>query len=1048
MRNRKRGLALCVAALLAGSVFCGSFHFVKAEEMENAEIVEMEEKQEIISMPQPIILPKTSKQEEKAEYVEGEVLVRYKNAKGNPAGISKVKSKSLSTMELLSQVSAQENVEYAQPNYIYRLASADEYYPYQYALDNFGQMGGEAGMDISPLSEKKDPKNEVVVAVMDSGVDYTHEELEKRMWRNPYRNNLRGIYGVDTGNHDDDPMDEMAHGTHVAGIIAAETENDTGIAGVVGEANVKIMAVKVFDITGMATTESIVEGYSYIYEAVKLGVNVRVVNNSFTGDLKDNMTGKMIELLGKKGVLTVASAGNEGLSLDSTEVYPAREDSPYVISVAATDQTGGLASYSNYGAQTVDLAAPGSNILSTVPYENAVFEPSLYTEEQKKAYCTVFQDFSKPGNINWTLSSVQGTKGSATAERSREECFGYKDSYSLEWKIKEAKKKDYYMLMFPYVSGGEEQVYQSAKIMIKNTADYSAAKTCLSLYHVFLNPDDTINYSRQIKKLGSVPVGRNEDCWEALTVPVLQEAAAGERCAFIYQLEIEENAKITVYLDDYAVSRGGLPKKAFLPYQFYNGTSMSAPYVSGAVAVLAVREPEKNALELKKSLLSCVRCTPLLEGKVKTGGMLNFQWLGKRPFIDDAFLKKDGSLVIQGGGFSKKNQTLWIDNKEVEPEYVSSSKLVLKDAGKYSGRQIELVLRNEKEESTSRVQYVTMGKKPQASQRLETEYLAGGTDIIGAGKYFYTLSSEGILSKCDGQGVIESTAFGDVGNFKKNPEYHISNCQLVPYSNMAYARGRLYVVLDAVTQYTDDLFLASYDTKKKCWKKEKNLPYEYRTLEFSNYTLAAYRGDIYFLGGVDEKLGLYSGVICYQTKERVFQDGKELPEKLAKVSAAECNGKLYVVSGCVEESPKLLSYDGEKWKIEIELENVLDCQESVEFLCSDGSVRHYKYYPFSMCTDGMRLMLAGGVLDGYGDVFYYAPEKKQFLKSAYSLKGNSLKPFEIRMAYADSKAYALESEYQEDAKDVRYPRYVLKERIYQMEPLGGKAEKKEKEKKE
>lgn len=1038
--NKKRVGILLLAALLAGTTIGGAFPM-------KAAVAASEWKEVSESQPLPVSssseTEENGKQESKPEepdYVEGEVLVLYKNAAKNPAGMSKIKSKSLSTMELLEQVSAQENVEYAQPNYIYRLASADEYYPYQYALDNYGQMGGNPGMDIAPIQEEKN-KKEVVVAVMDSGVDYTHEDLAKRMWRNPFRNNLRGTYGVDTGNHDDDPMDEMAHGTHVAGIIAAETENELGIAGVAGKANVKIMAVKVFDITGMATTESIVEGFSYIYQAVKLGVNVKVINNSFTGNIKDNMTKKMIDLLGEKGVLTVASAGNEGLNLDCEESYPALEDSSYVVSVAAANQKGELASYSNYGAQSVDIAAPGSNIVSAVPYGDAVFEPSLYTDVQKglektdkkeDVYCTVFQDFSNLGNINWTVSSVQGTKGAATAIRSQEECFGTGDSYSLEWKIKEAKKKDYYMLMFPYTSGGETQIYQSAKLLIKNTADYKRGKTCLSLYHVFLNPDGTINYSRRIQKLGSLPAVENNDCWESLTVPVYPEAAAGERCAFIYQLEVEENSKITIYMDDYAVSRDNLPKQAFLPYQFYNGTSMAAPYVSGAVALLSVKYPDKSALALKKSLLSCVKRTPSLEGKVKTGGMLNFQWLGERPFIDEVFLKQDGRLVIRGGGFSKKKLTLSIDKKEVQPKFVSTSKLILEDAGKYSGQQIELVLRNDKGEETRRLQYVTTGKMPEVSQRLETEYLVDETDITGAGKYFYTLSSEGVLSKCDADGVIKSIAFGDQGNFKKNPEYHISNCTLVPYSNMVYAKGKLYVVLDAATEYTDDLFLASYDTKKGCWKKEKELPYEYRTVEISFYTLAAYKGNVYFLGGVDEKLGLYSGAICYLTSEREFKDIPELPEKMAKVSAAECNGKLYVVSGCVEDTPKLFSYDGNKWKIEKELQGALSCVEPVDFLRMDGSVEHYRYYPFSMCSDGKRLIFGGVVLDGYGDIFYYNVQKKKFKKSTYSINGNSLQLRDVRMAYAGGNVYALESDYWEDAKDVRYPRYILKEKIYQM----------------
>ena len=155
---------------------------------------------------------------------------------------------------------------------------------HQWGLENKGQNGGTKDLDINPIASSSD--KEKVIAVIDTGVDYNHEDLKNVMWTNPYsKNQLEGTHGYDFVNDDTDPMDDNGHGTHVAGIIAGESNNNKGITGALLSAdNIKIMTLKVFDEEGSSNDlYNIIKAYNYIYKAQELGTNIVAINNSWGG---------------------------------------------------------------------------------------------------------------------------------------------------------------------------------------------------------------------------------------------------------------------------------------------------------------------------------------------------------------------------------------------------------------------------------------------------------------------------------------------------------------------------------------------------------------------------------------------------------------------------------------------------------------------------------------------------------------------------------------------------------------------------------------------
>jgi subtilisin family serine protease len=245
----------------------------------------------------------------------------------------------------------------------------------QWSLANSGQRGGKSKADINALLawEKKGTGSEdVVIAVLDSGVDYRHQDLKQNMWTRPdnideyYDEQLGPVddeHGYDATTNGGDPMDDNGHGTHCAGIIGADGNNGIGIAGI--NWRVKIMPLKFITRNGSGSTKDAIEAINYVINRKKAGVNVRIISASWGSTQNSKALEDVIRAAGEAGILFVAASGNASADADKNPHYPASFDLPNMLSVAALDRNDELASFSNYGAKRVHLAAPGVEILST-----------------------------------------------------------------------------------------------------------------------------------------------------------------------------------------------------------------------------------------------------------------------------------------------------------------------------------------------------------------------------------------------------------------------------------------------------------------------------------------------------------------------------------------------------------------------------------------------------------------------------------------------------------------------------------------------------------
>ena len=270
-------------------------------------------------------------------------------------------------------------VEYVEPNYLRYLNAApnDPRYPEMWGLNNTGQTGGtvDADIDAPEAWNVATGSSAMVAADIDTGIDKNHEDLAANLYTNPGETAGNGIdddgngfiddvNGWDFAMDDNDPNEEAicgGHGTHTAGTIGAKGNNGIGVTGV--NWNVKIMPLKIFKkyliILCSASSADIISAIDY---AAMMGV--RVSNNSYGGGPYSQAE---YDAIRASKSIYVAAAGNDGTNNDVTPAYPASYNLNNIISVAATDHNDAKASFSNYGTTSVDLGAPGVDILSTTP---------------------------------------------------------------------------------------------------------------------------------------------------------------------------------------------------------------------------------------------------------------------------------------------------------------------------------------------------------------------------------------------------------------------------------------------------------------------------------------------------------------------------------------------------------------------------------------------------------------------------------------------------------------------------------------------------------
>jgi subtilisin family serine protease/subtilisin-like proprotein convertase family protein len=294
--------------------------------------------------------------------------------------LAKFKISGMSAKEAIERLKSHQAIEYVEPDYRVSIASIpnDPRFEDLWGLNNEGQTGGtvDADIDAPEAWSISTGSRDIVVGVIDTGVDYSHPDLAANAWVNSgeiagdgidndgngYIDDVHGINAItDAG----DPMDDEGHGTHVSGTIGASGNNGVGIVGV--NHDVSIAGCKFLAADGTGSTSGAIKCIDYMVGLKNSGVNLRVLNNSWGGGGYSQALADAITASEQADILFVAAAGNDAVDNDVNPHYPSNYENDNVLSIASTDSRDNMSGFSQWGLTSVDMGAPGSAILSTIP---------------------------------------------------------------------------------------------------------------------------------------------------------------------------------------------------------------------------------------------------------------------------------------------------------------------------------------------------------------------------------------------------------------------------------------------------------------------------------------------------------------------------------------------------------------------------------------------------------------------------------------------------------------------------------------------------------
>ncbi|MBA6349947.1 S8 family serine peptidase [Colwellia sp. BRX8-9] len=307
-----------------------------------------------------------------------EIDDKYRNLK--KGRIAKFTLDNISVKSALEKLRKNPAVLYAEPDYIVHASVTpdDSSFADLWGMNNTGQGGGVADADIDAPEawDISTGSHDVIIGVIDTGVDHTHPDLMANVWTNPAEISGDGIDNDGNGFIDDmhginaitgvgDPMDDAGHGSHVSGTIGATGNNGLGVVGV--NHNVSIIGCKFLSASGSGSLSDALTCIDYFVDLKNNGINVRATNNSWGGGGFSQALSDAITSSEEANILFVAAAGNDAYDNDAQSSYPSGYPHDSVLAVASTTRTDSMSSFSQWGLTTVDLGAPGSDILSTVP---------------------------------------------------------------------------------------------------------------------------------------------------------------------------------------------------------------------------------------------------------------------------------------------------------------------------------------------------------------------------------------------------------------------------------------------------------------------------------------------------------------------------------------------------------------------------------------------------------------------------------------------------------------------------------------------------------
>jgi len=972
--------------------------------------------------------------ETETEAVEGKSMKRLTGV-NTFLNVALVKSAALTTKQLISKMEKQKDVEYAEPNYKIKALSSDTYFNKQWNLKNTGQNGGTSGKSTN-VESKWDKgikgSDEAVVAVIDTGVYYPHEDLKDNMWQNTFQPQLKGDCGFDFVNNDSDPIDDNGHGTHCAGIIGAAGDNGIGISGV--NQDVKIMALKILDHEGSGWVSDEVSAYHYIHKAMNLGVNVVAVNNSWGGG-GSSLFADLIEVVGEKGAVTVCAAGNESNNNDNEEDYPVNIDSPYLLSVAASNEDNELADFSNYGATTVDLAAPGTDILSTVSYDS--YNPSLYDGDKQSQLSDKFTAFTGV-EAEWDLLSEAFIPESLDEQQitvSNEANFGEAAGKSLKLDFNAMKAGDTAYIKIPYTLGDEYDADVHTKLlslMAKVAGPESVSDGLLSFGSgIFFVYDQAKRDSKvdlnvyEPDDLYGTYITGEANYWDHFElISGNYENDPGNERELVVGMYAFEDGDFHCYIDDLGISQTVSDTSVFGKYDFYNGTSMAAPHVTGAVALLASEYPDADASGLIDAVLTHIRTDENLENKVCTDGVLDFSSTKElAPRIASAEVDIESKeIIISGGGFSNVSDVK-VNGTSAEVISTEGNKLKIK-GDNWINKIVDIAVTGGGKTVTKENVYLVDGKTGYTEMDELFEFPSDSCSLTADVKNMYAADSNTdtiyVANTTDGKYMeFEELAEVDPAKYFTKDKESLAKYDFAFGKDLVYADGKLYSIVSysetgadgsfedddiwsnsyyiedddltiqsmAPTAFSSQYKLMSFDVKSGVVKDLGELDPSLAKIE--DCTLATYNGKVYVIGGYDYSTkDLTTKVMIYDPSKKNWSKGPELPEGRAEGKAIQSGDALVYTLGygtsqkgtalLEQNCPANLILKNGKWTLStVETAPYYIAKEvtrnGVSYAKFDGTV--------GICKEG--LIYAGIPTEGLGDTFVYDVSKDKYTPTKY-----------------------------------------------------------------
>jgi len=574
-------------------------------------------------------------------YARGELLVKYKAKTENIASMRYQKSLGITTIKQFKTVKGRliklpgsinveqaliifkndPDVKWVEPNYLRHACATpdDAFFEESWGLHNTGQeVNGSSGTDNSDIDATEawditTGSNSIIIAVIDSGIDYNHPDLKNNIWinedeipgngidddANGYIDDVRGWNFTDDNN---DPLDSNFHGTHVAGVIAAQGNNSTGISGVCW--TVKIMALKFLDPLGSGYVSDEVSAIEY---AIDNGAHI--INASFGDPGISNPESEAIEKALNAGILFITAAGNTGTNIDVSPLYPASYSFSNIISVTASNQDDGLPLWGNYGSLSVDVAAPGTNIYSTIPGRITVWEDDF--ESDPAGEWTLEED--------WARTDSESFGGDYSLTDSPGNYNNDSDTSAISPSIDLSSRANI-RLNF-YLKGESELNYDKLYIDTLDTSEDSDASWSSRTVEIISNSDSAEIYEEGIS-------GRYAD-WVYGTV-VLDHLKGVNDAYFRFRFVTDKNINYNGwYIDNVKITSkiisidGTYPNPQRLYYGYIDGTSSATPFVSGLAGLIWSRLPDLPLCCIKEFIIGGVDQLSAFSGKTLSNGRIN-----------------------------------------------------------------------------------------------------------------------------------------------------------------------------------------------------------------------------------------------------------------------------------------------------------------------------------------------------------------------------------------------------------------------------------------